>query len=401
MIARPLYLNKLRELRDKHLIKVVSGVRRSGKSTLLLMFRQELLDEGVPPEQIQYYNFENPENLILADNWLDLYHHVVGKMVGGKKNYIFLDEIQSIGDFEQMVSGLFVKEGMDIYVTGSNAYFLSRDIATVLSGRMIEGQVWPLSFAEYISAFEGEINVEAKFQQYLKFGGLPRVIDFEDDRALLIEYLSGVYNTVLLKDVMQRMSVNDKDVMENVAGFMLDNIGNITTAKRIADTLTSKGRAISHSTIDKYISALSESLLFYSVDKVGLKGRKRLYSQKKYYAVDTGFRQLVLGAEQTEDDRGHVLENVVYLELLRRNLKVEFGRAGDKEVDFVVMTNDGITEYYQVAWTVRGEETRVREIAPLKAINDHNQKYLLTMDIEETIEDGIRQKNVIAWLLDI
>lgn len=400
MIKRPQYLEKLQKLRDKDLIKVITGVRRCGKSTLLQMFQQELISSGVFPKQIQYYNFEDPKNLIWVDKWLDLYNHIIEKSVKGKKNYIFLDEIQNIGDFERLADGLFVKKGIDLYITGSNAYFLSKDIATILSGRMFEIKVFPLSFSEYISSFSDKSNLLEKFEKYIKFGALPRILDFQDDQGLILEYLQGIYSTVLLKDVVKRPGINDQDVLKDISAFMLDNIGNITAAKKISDTLTSKGRAISHSTVDKYISALADSLLFYPVDKIGFKGRKRLYSQQKFYAVDTGFRQLILGSNQANEDRGHLLENIVYLELLRRYPKVNFGKADDKEVDFVVMTQQGYTEYYQVAWSVRDKETYQREISPLESIKDHNTKYLLSIDSEESVNNGIRQKNVINWLLD-
>ena len=399
LIERKPYMKQLRDLQNEHIIKIISGVRRSGKSTLLEMFANELR-KTVTEAQIQFYNFEDPDNLVWKDRWLDLYQHIVSQMVVGKQNYIFLDEIQNIGNFEQLADGLFIKAGIDLYITGSNAYFLSSDIATLLSGRMFEIKVLPLSFSEYLSSFEDKTDLTVKFQRFMKYGGLPRVLDFGTDDELIVEYLQGIYNTVLLKDVMKRSGITDQEVLIDVSSFMLDNIGNITASKRIADTLTSRGRAISHSTVDKYIMALSESLLFYAVDKIGLKGKKRLYSQKKYYSSDVGFRQLVIGARQTEIDRGHLLENIVYLELLRRHIKVEFGRADDKEVDFVVLTKEGHVEYYQVAWTVRGEETRAREIAPLNAIKDHNSKYLLTLDTEEPVENGIKQKYVIDWLLE-
>ncbi len=400
MIQRPEYIEKLKKLRDKDLIKVITGVRRCGKSTLLQMFQQELLSDDVLPSQIQYYNFEDPQNLDWIDKWPKLYQHIIDKAAKNKQNYVFLDEIQNIGDFERLVDGLFVKKGIDLYITGSNAYFLSRDIATILSGRMFEIKVFPLSFTEYVSDFKDKSNLSEKFEKYLQYGGLPRVLDFKNDQGLVLEYLQGIYSTVLLKDVVKRPGINDQEVLKDISSFMLDNIGNITAAKKIADTLTSKGRAISHSTVEKYISALSDSLLFYPIDKIGLKGRKRLYSQKKFYSVDLGFRQLILGSKQSDDDRGHLLENIVYLELSRRNLKVNFGRVDDKEVDFVVMTKEGYTEYYQVAWSVRDKETLKREISPLESIKDHNTKYLLTIDPEESNNNGIRQKNVINWLLD-
>ncbi len=401
MIQRPEYIQKLKDLRDKKIIKVITGVRRCGKSTLLEIYQKELINDGVSSSQIQYYNFENPKNLVWADKWLELYQNIINKTIKGKQNYIFLDEIQNINNFERLTDGLFVKKGIDLYVTGSNAYFLSQDIATILSGRMFEIKVFPLSFSEYISAFKDKNDLSDKFEKYIQYGGMPQILDFKNNQGLILEYLQGLYNTVHLNDVLKRPGVNDKDVLKDISAFMLDNIGNITAAKKIADTLTSKGRAISHSTVEKYISALAESLLFYSIDKIGLKGRKRLYSQKKFYTIDTGFRQIILSSNQSSEDRGHLLENIVYLELLRRNLKVNFGRVGDKEVDFVVTTKEGYTEYYQVSWSVRDKHTYQREITPLESIKDHNTKYLLTIDPEESINNGIRQKNVINWLLEI
>ena len=400
MIQRPEYIEKLKKLRDKNIIKVITGVRRCGKSTLLEMYQKELLDDGVSSNQIQSYNFEDPKNLIWVDKWTELYQNIIDKTVKGKQNYIFLDEIQNINNFERLADGLFIRKGIDLYITGSNAYFLSQDIATILSGRMFEIKVFPLSFSEFISTFEDKTDLSDKFEKYTQSGGMPLIIDFNNNQSLILEYLQGIYNTVHLNDVLKRPGVNDKDVLKDISSFMLDNIGNITTAKKIADTLTSKGRAISHSTVEKYISALADSLLFYSIEKIGLKGRKRLYSQKKFYAVDIGFRQLILSSNQSDEDRGHLLENIVYLELVRRHLKVNFGKVNDKEVDFVVLTKEGYTEYYQVSWSVRDKQTYQREISPLDSIKDHNTKYLLTIDPEESNDHGIRQKNVINWLLD-
>jgi predicted AAA+ superfamily ATPase len=363
-----------------------------------MLFQDELKSETVNKQQIQYYNFEDPDTLSLTSSWLDLYSRITKAAVPGKMNYVFLDEVQNVPDFERLVDGLFIKADIDLYITGSNAYYLSGDLATLLSGRYVEIKMYPLSFSEYTSAVKNQKSLEQLFADYLKYGGFPKTIDFADDNALLQDYLDGIYNTVLIKDVMQRSRINDVAVLEAVCSFMLDNIGNVTSAKRIADTLTSAGRAISHSTVENYISALTEALLFYPIEKVGLKGRKLLYKQKKYYSVDLGLRQLVLGS-RAQSDLGHLLENVVFFELLRNSRNIKFGKVNDSEVDFVVTDNDGNTVFYQVAATVRDQNTLQRELTPLMAIPGYDERILLTLDPETPTHQGIKQLNALEWLL--
>jgi predicted AAA+ superfamily ATPase len=398
MIERPVYFGKLEKLRGTDIIKVITGVRRSGKSTLLRMYQGILRESGVDADQISHYDLEDPANLDHAGNWRKFYDRIVAGLRPGVMNYVFLDEIQNVADFERLADGLFIKKNVDLYLTGSNAYFLSSDLATLLSGRYVEIEILPLSFAEYMSALDDKTDAAGKFNDYLYAGGFPGTMKFRRDAETVDEYLAGIQNTVMFKDVISRTGVNDRRTLESVAAFMFDNIGNITSAKGIADTLASKGRKVSHSTVERYIDALTDSLLFYPVEKTGLKGKKLLYAQKKYYAVDTGLRRLSLGAREGED-LGRLLENVVYFELTRRHRAIRTGKIGPAEVDFVVTGKDGHTEYYQVAWTLRGEQTLERELSPLEKIRDHNPKYILSMDAEEPVYNGIRQLNAVKWLL--
>lgn len=396
MIQRQEYLDKLIAFKDKQLIKVISGIRRCGKSTLFLLFQQYLLNNGVKEEQIISLNFEDPNNYNLL-NYMDLYKYISSKINPKKKFYVFLDEIQNVENFEKAVDGLFIKENVDVYITGSNAYFLSGELATLLSGRYVEIKMLPLSFNEYLSAQSDKTDIERKFSKYLTNGGFPYVLKLDDDKRIIIDYLQGIYNTIILKDIVQRKKISDVAILESVVKFLFDNIGNNTSAKKISDTLTSSNRKTSSPTVENYLQALSDSFIIYKANRFDITGKQLLKTSEKYYVADLGLKQLLLATQK--QNIGHNIENVVYLELLRRGYQVYVGKMDSYEVDFVAINNENI-EYYQVAQTVMAEETLERELNSLNKIKDHNPKFLLTMDNVPTIShNGIKQINLIDWLL--
>lgn len=402
VIQREQYMNKLRQLRDVHVIKVIVGVRRCGKSTLLKILRNELLASSVSDDQIFYMSFEEPETVLGGSyDWRSIYNHITARLRPGKMNYIFLDEIQAVPDFERLVNGLHAKTNVDLYITGSNAWFMSSQIATLLSGRFIEIKMLPYSFAEYVSLFDGKTDRRQIFQNYLNYGSFPLAGDLvrQGSAEMAGDYLTGLFNTVMVKDVLTHQGVNNSQTATNIARFVLDNVGNITSPNAIADTMTSDHQAVSRPTVANYLQALAEAFLIYPVERFDIKGRKLLTNMAKYYIVDTGLRRAVLGARASVDV-GHLLENVIYLELLRRSNVVRIGRTGDKEVDFAVINREGDTEYYQVSLSVRDSTTLERELGSLRTIDDNNPKFLLTMDDEERNFDGIKQLNVINWLLN-
>lgn len=401
MIKRENYLNKLRQLKGKHIIKLITGVRRSGKSTLLELFRNELTANGIEKNQIQSINFEEAKNIDLTD-WKKLHDEIENKLIKNKMNYIFLDEIQNVKEFEKMVDSLFTKKNVDLYMTGSNAYFLSSEFSTLLSGRQMEIRILPFSFAEYIEILgESKQNDKQKsFLDFLKNGGFPQSVEmFKESTNLGIDYLTGLYHTVVLKDIITREGVNDSEALENTLKFVFDNIGNLLSPKKIADYMGNNYRKISSKTIDKFLSATTDSFILYSASRFDIKGKELLQTQQKYYLVDTGLRQVLL-AKGEQFDIGRALENVIYLELLRRGGQVWIGKTKDsKEVDFVVKNSKGEIEYYQVAETIRGEETKIRELSALNNIDDNNRKFIITLDPEKNNFNGIEQINAIDWLL--
>jgi predicted AAA+ superfamily ATPase len=398
-------MQALHDLRDKPIIKVVTGVRRCGKSTLLEMFSEDLLKSGVPAKQVQTFNLEEAENLVYVDNWVALHECIVKAAAREKMNYVFLDEVQVIKDFEKLLSSLQAKKNFDIYVTGSNAFLLSSELATLIAGRYLEIKLLPFSFSEFVK-FASQDNKtvnpsnEALFQRYVRHGGFPQAIDIAEANAELAnEYLMGIYDSVIRKDVMKRLKIQDLDTLDRVTRYLFDNVGNITSATNIANVLQGGAKGGSHNTIKKYISGLVDSFIFYRVPRFDLKGKQLLKTQQKYYAVDLGLRSALLGTESGADV-GHILENVIYLELLRRHGKVMIGKVGKTEVDFVVQDSKGATRYYQVAYTTRDEGTLKRELAPLLAIRDYNQRYLITMDIDPDVSyQGIKKLNALDFLL--
>ena len=404
MIKREQYLKKLRQLRDTNLIKVATGIRRAGKSTLLQMFRQELIDDGINKDNTQYINFEDPA-FYRPDDWRSIYEEITSKLVKNTKNYVFLDEIQNIKEFERLADGLFVHPDVDLYITGSNAYMLSGELATLLSGRYIEIRVLPLSFAEYYDFWQDRnlpIDRQQLFDQYLQMGGFPEVANLLVNglNGQVSDYLQTIYNTVVEKDIMTRYNFSPNPVFDNVLKFALDTVGSLISPNNIKNTINverDKESKVGLERIDNYLQAFTESFILNKAIRYDIKGKNLLKTLNKYYPIDTGLRNNLLGKDSI--DSGHLLENVIYLELLRRGNKIWIGKVDEKEVDFVIQTPDGYTEYYQVAETMLGEETRQRELSAFNKINDHNIKYIITRDVGEYSHNGIRQVNAIDWLL--
>ena len=397
-INRSEYLDWLIRWRGRQIIKVVSGVRRCGKSTMFDIFRSYLLNDGVRQEQITMLNFENIDYEDLTD-YKKLYHYMNERLLPDQINYIFLDEIQHVANFEKAVDSLFIKENCDVYITGSNAYFMSGELATLLSGRYVELKMLPLSFSEFCGALtETGLSMQQKFARYLEFSSFPYVTRLGLEQRDAKEYLMDIYHTVLLKDVVARLNISDVTSLENVAKFMLHNIGNLVSPTKIANTLKSQGTKVDQKTVDKYLRGLTDSLLLYEAGRYNIKGKQYLTQQSKYYAVDIGLRNVLVRGK--DSDVGHILENIVYLELLRRGYRVYVGQLNDGEVDFVAISPEE-TIYYQVAATTLEESTLERELAPLRKIQDNYPKYLLTLDelFNNVDYEGIKKRNVLEWLL--
>ena len=399
------YIAKLKAYKDQDLIKVVSGLRRSGKSTLLEIYREELQEEGIDKLQIQFYNFELPENYI-NKTWDIIYFEIKQKIQPDKTNYIFLDEVQNIPLFEKLVDGLFATKNTDVYITGSNAFLLSSELATLLSGRYIEISILPFSFKEYLTARNIEtnnkyLNYETLFFDYVNETSLPKGIELrESGFDKIYEYLEAIYTTIIEKDISQRHQIKDKRAFANIVKFVASNIGSSLSPSNISNTLKQDGQKIHHSTVEKYLEYLVTSFVFYKVNRFDLKGKRQLATQEKYYLVDLGLLNILVGKERVSD-RGHILENIVYLELLRRGNKIWTGTSRNSEVDFVCKNQMGEIEYYQVAWQMTSESTIEREFVALEKINDNYPKFLLTTDSFTQNRSGIIHLNVFNWLLDI
>ena len=407
-IDRKEYLDFLVKSKDRQIIKVVSGVRRCGKSTLFEIYKDFLLENGVAKNQIISINFEDIDYEELTD-YKKLYEYIKSKMIGDKKNYIFLDEIQHVDKFEKVVDSLFIKENTDLYITGSNAYFMSSELATLLSGRYIKLKMLPLSFKEYYQAKLEYEKMEQKenrisktliqyYNEYIVNSSFPYTLQLDSNLKNIHEYLSGIYNSVLLKDIVARLKISDVMRLESVVKYIFDNIGNLTSLSKIANTLTSMGRKTDAKTIEKYIRGLTDSLLVHEVSRYNIKGKEFLSTLSKYYVADLGLRQMILGNRNI--DMGHILENIIYLELLRRKGNVYVGQFDKNEIDFVVINSNEI-EYYQVALTVLDENTLKRELDAFKNIKDNYPKYLITLDdvMVNTDYDGIKVVNALEWLL--
>lgn len=397
-VLRNQYLDKLKSFKDHEIIKVVTGIRRSGKSTLLMQFQDYLRSVGVGEEQIVSINFEDFEFIDIDDS-RKLYQHIKPLLLNDRPMYLFFDEIQHVSDFPQLIDSLYIKPNIDIYITGSNAQMLSVELATLLSGRYIEISILPLSFKEYCEACGTTVDGRDRcFAQYRQSGGFPYVTRLLDDWQSVRDYMSGIFDTVVLKDIVARRGFTDVMMLQSVIRFVYDNIGNILSTKKIADTMTSDGRKIDVKTVERYIQSLIDCFVVYKAKRYDIKGKQYLRTLDKYYAVDIGIRSFLFGSRQR--DAGHELENIVYLELLRRGYDVYVGKYDSLEVDFVAMSDMGPV-YYQVSETVRDETTLKRELSPLKLISDSYPKILLTMDINPPVDyDGIRQLNVVDWLCD-
>lgn len=397
MIQRDEYLDELKRWKDKDLIKVVTGIRRCGKSTLFELFINYLKENGVEEDQIIHINLENADYDF--DGYKDLYNYINNKLITKKTYYIFLDEVQSVKEFQKAVDSLYIKKNVDIYITGSNAYLLAGELATLLSGRYIEIKMLPLSFKEYITAFSDN-NYQKLFLDYMKNGGMPGAVNILKTNPNDIDkYLDGIFSTIVYKDIMARNNISDKILLESILKFIFDSIGSSISTKKISDTLTSKGLSISNHTVENYIASFLESFLIYKAERFDVKGKKLLSRDYKYYDVDSGLRSYLLG-KKADSDMGHILENIVYLELLRRGYKVYVGKVDDLEVDFVAQNREGLV-YYQVALTVRDEKVLERELKSLEKTGDHYPKILLTFDMDlETEYNGIKKMNVIDWLLN-
>jgi len=399
MIKRETYLKKLRLLKDQDLIKVITGVRRCGKSTLLESFRNELLESGISSKNILFFNFEERENVKFND-WTTLYDEVLSKINPNQKNYVFLDEVQLITDFERLVDSLFVKKNIDLYITGSNAYLLSSELATLLTGRYIAINLHPFSFAEYTLAFSEEKNTDRLFRQFINNSTFPEAVNLSKIAPELVnDYLQSIYDTVIGKDIIQRHKLRNLNNLQRIIEFLFNSVGSLVSPTNIAEQLNrNSDKKISHNTVIKLISFLTESYILYAAPRYDIRGKELLSTNEKYYMVDLGLRNITQ-TNKYDADLGHKLENIVYLELLRRGGKVFVGKNNDKEVDFIVQKTNNEREYYQVAYTLNDEKTFKREVSSIRNIRDNYPKYLLTLDYDNVVIEGIQKKNVIDWLL--
>lgn len=398
LIQREQYLAFLRRHKDQDVIKVVSGVRRCGKSTLFELFKQELLASGVKANQIISINFEDLEYEPLQE-YHALHEYIVERLIPDIPMYVFLDEVQHVVQFEKVVGSLFIKPNVDIYITGSNAYFMSSDIATLLTGRYVQVEMLPLSFKEFHSAYSQQnLSDMDIYNLYIEHSSFPRLVHVEDDESI-DEYLESILNTVVLKDIVTRLKITDVPLLLDIIKYLLANIGSLINPTKIANTLTSYGRKTDNKTVEKYLQGLKDGLLIYEVDRFDVKGKALLQRNAKYYVVDSAFRKFLLS--RTDSDRGHILENIVYLELVRRGYRVYVGHLQNGEIDFVAKKPHRL-EYYQVSYTVMEDTTLRRELSPLEQLDDNYPKYLITMDVLHKTDNhnGIEQKNVLDWLLE-
>lgn len=396
-IERAEYLRTLRELKDKHFIKVITGVRRAGKSTLMQLFREEIIGR-VTREQTQSYNFEDPKYNEMTD-WREIYDLIDSKLIKDKPNYIFLDEVQNVPGFEKLLDGLYINENIDLYVTGSNAYLLSSELATLLTGRAYEINILPFSFKEFAQTYTTSVDNSTKFEHFMRYSAFPQATELMHQNPTLVpNYLRGVYQSILIKDMLPRKQIYAERSFESVINYVMDSIGSSLSPNSIARTLANENKAVDSRTVNTYLKSLCDSFVLYKAERFDIKGKQNLTTQEKYYTVDLGFRNLLLGKEVGQD-AGHLLENVIYLELRRRGNEIWVGKIGEREVDFVARDNKGYLTYYQVAYTVRDETVLERELTPFDKIPDHNPKILITLDPEEVSRRGVRQINAINWLL--
>ena len=395
MIPRSEKIEELKHFLDKDVIKVVTGFRRSGKSTLFSLFIDYLIESGVSNDSIISINFENPSNQF--EDYKILYEYIESRVSNNKRYYVFLDEIQNVKNFEKAIDGLYLKKNIDLYITGSNANLLSGELATLLSGRYVEIEMLPYSFKEFLIAYDKNLDNRNKFDIYFMNGGMPGNVEFIDE-GLSYKYLDGVFSTVVYKDIMQRIKVSDKILMESIIKYLSSIIGSFTNVKSISDYLTSNSYKTTNHTVEKYVQAFTESFLFYKLDAFDIDGKQILKRNYKYYIVDIGFINYLFG-KSANKNYGHILENIVFLELKRRYDVVYTGRIGNYEIDFIVKKNNTI-EYYQVAYRTDDKLTLERELCPLQKVNNNYKKTILTMDdLPDTDFDGIMRINIIKWLL--
>ncbi len=398
-ILRSHYLDILKVLKGKNLIKVATGVRRCGKSTLMSQFQDVLRAENEAASIISI-NIDMPDFRFLAEkSWKDVYDYIVEHLKNNVTNYVFIDEVQNVKEFEKLLEGLYVHPNIDLYVTGSNAFLLSSELATLLTGRAYEIHVLPFSFAEYLSFTGKSNNLDRAFAAYIETGGFPEAVRLSaDGNQFTLDYLQMVFNTIFRNDISARQSIYSEESYLEVVNFLIDSIGSNVSAANIANTLKSNKKPIDNKTVSKYIDSLVESYLFYRVKRYDIKGKQYLATQEKYYLVDLGFRHALLGKELLSD-AGHLLENVIYLELKRRNFQIWIGKTNNLAVDFVVRTKEGFTQYIQVSQTVQNPTTLASELAPLNSISDHHEKLLITMDFDTGTYNGIKKINAIDWLI--
>ena len=399
-ITRKRYLDTLSVLKDKNLIKVATGVRRCGKSTLMIQF-QELIRKENSKSPILAINMDMPEFRFLAEkNWKEIYDYIINHLKKNVTNYVFIDEVQNVVEFEKLLEGLYVHPNVDLYVTGSNAFLLSSELATLLTGRAYEINVLPFSFAEYLEFTGKTSNPDRAFAEYVRTGGFPEAIRLsEDGNHFANEYLQMVFKNIYENDISKRHIIYGGESYQEVVNFLIDSVGSSVSAGNISKVLTANKKKIDNKTVSKYINTLVEAYLFYKVNRYDIKGKIHLATQEKYYMVDLGFRNALLGKELASD-AGHLLENIIYLELKRRNNQIWIGKTNNLEVDFVVRNNNGFTQYIQVSQTVQNRQTLERELAPFENISDHYEKLLITMDYDTGTYNGIKKINAIDWLLN-
>jgi predicted AAA+ superfamily ATPase len=399
MVKREIYLSQLRQLKDIQLIKVIAGVRRCGKSTLLEQFRNELSMNGISAKNIQHYNLEQPENTDF-EHWKDFYYHIKNNLAAEGMNYVFLDEIQMLDSFERLLDGLHILKNVDLYVTGSNAYLLSSELATILTGRAITIEIYPFSFTEYLDFQQIEKPTDSDLINYMQIGGFPQALELHKiSNSTYENYLKGLYTTILEKDIKPRNQIYNEVAFDNITRFLSDSIGSSVSANSIADYFIHTKDNIDNKTVSRYISILNQSYLFYRAFRFDLKGKKMLKTQGKEYIVDTGFRNVLLGREQLAD-LSHILKNIVYFELLRRGNSIWVGKNLNHEIDFVAKDTDGYQHFYQVCLTMRDEGTRKRELSAFEKIRNHHPKTIISLDPEEPTYNGIIQRNATKWLLE-
>ena len=398
-VLRSQYLDVLKVLKDKNLIKVATGVRRCGKSTLMSQFQDVLRAENEAVSIIAI-NIDMPDFRFLAEkSWKDVYDFIVAHLKNNVTNYVFIDEVQNVKEFEKLLEGLYVHPNIDLYVTGSNAFLLSSELATLLTGRAYEIHVLPFSFAEFIRFTGKSNNLDRAFAEYVGTGGFPEAVRLSaDGNQFALDYMQMVFNNIFSNDISARRTIYSEESYLQVVNFLIDTIGSNVSATNIANTLKANKKPIDNKTVSKYIDSLVESYLFYRAKRYDIKGKQHLATQEKYYLVDLGFRNALLGKE-LQSDAGHLLENVIYLELKRRNYQIWIGKTNNLKVDFVVRNNEGFTQYIQVSQTVQNPDTLARELAPLNSISDHHEKLLITMDFDTGTYNGIKKINAIDWLM--